>query len=59
MRVPDWPPLSQEIQREIGRIAISQELNRFKVLGFNLIVSEAALEFLIRHSIPKTLGARH
>jgi ATP-dependent Clp protease ATP-binding subunit ClpA len=54
-----FKPLSPEIQREIGRIAISQELNRFKVRGFNLTVSEAAFEFLIRRGIQKTLGARH
>ena len=50
--------LSHDIQREIGCLAISQELERLKERGFNLTVSEAAFEFLIRHGIQKTLGAR-
>ena len=50
--------LSPEIQREIGCLAISQELDRFKERGFNLTVSEAAFEFLVRRGIQKTLGTR-
>jgi ATP-dependent Clp protease ATP-binding subunit ClpC len=50
--------LSQETQREIGCLAISQELARFKDRGFKLTVSEAAFEFLVRRGIQKTLGAR-
>jgi ATP-dependent Clp protease ATP-binding subunit ClpA len=53
-----FKPLSPEIQREIGRIAICQELDRFTDRGFDLTVSEAAFEFLIRRGIQKTLGAR-
>jgi len=53
-----FKPLSHDIQREIGCHAISQELERFKERGFNLTVSEAAFEFLIRRGIQKTLGAR-
>jgi ATP-dependent Clp protease ATP-binding subunit ClpA len=53
-----FKPLSHDIQREIGCLAISQELERFKERGFNLTVSEAAFEFLVRRGIQKTLGAR-
>jgi ATP-dependent Clp protease ATP-binding subunit ClpA len=51
-------PLSPEIQREIGRIAICQELDRLTDRGFELTVTESAFEFLIRRGIQKTLGAR-
>jgi len=40
------------------RIAICQELERFNDRDFNLTISEAAFEFLIRRGIQKTLGAR-
>jgi ATP-dependent Clp protease ATP-binding subunit ClpA len=53
-----FKPLSPEIQREIGRIAICQELDQFNDRGFELTISEAAFEFLIRCRIQKTLGAR-
>jgi ATP-dependent Clp protease ATP-binding subunit ClpC len=53
-----FKPLSHDIQREIGRLAISQERERLKQRGFDLTVSEAAFEFLIRRGIQKTLGAR-
>jgi ATP-dependent Clp protease ATP-binding subunit ClpA len=53
-----FKPLCHDIQREIGCLAISQELERFKERGFNLTVSEAAFEFLVRRGIQKTLGAR-
>jgi C-terminal, D2-small domain, of ClpB protein len=53
-----FKPLSQDTQREIGCLAISEELDRFKERGFNLTVSEAAFEFLVRRGIQKTLGAR-
>jgi ATP-dependent Clp protease ATP-binding subunit ClpA len=45
-------------QREIGSIAICEELDRFNDRGFNLAISEEAFEFLIRRGIQKTLGAR-
>jgi hypothetical protein len=53
-----FKPLSQDTQREIGCLAISEELDRFKERGFNLTVSEAAFEFLVRRGIQKALGAR-
>ncbi len=53
-----FKPLSPETQREIGRLAISQELDRFRRRGFDLTVSEAAFEFLVRRGIHKALGAR-
>jgi ATP-dependent Clp protease ATP-binding subunit ClpB len=51
-------PLSPETQREIGHLAISEELARLRQKGFDLTVSEEAFEFLLRHGIHKTLGAR-
>ncbi len=51
-----FKPLSPEVQREIGRIC--QELERLCDRGFNLIISEAAFEFLVRRGIQKTLGVR-
>lgn len=50
--------LSTEMQREIGRSAIDFELERFRARGFDLTVSEAAFEFLLRRGIHKALGAR-
>jgi ATP-dependent Clp protease ATP-binding subunit ClpA len=51
-------PLSADTQREIGCIAICEELDRLSDRGFDLTVSEAAMEFLVRRGIQKTLGAR-
>jgi ATP-dependent Clp protease ATP-binding subunit ClpA len=51
-------PLSPEVQREIGSIAIGAELDRCNDRGFELTISEEAFEFLIRRGIQKTLGAR-
>ncbi|HWL50962.1 MAG TPA: hypothetical protein VNQ90_00905 [Chthoniobacteraceae bacterium] len=51
-------PLSPETQREIGRLVVWEELERFKKKGFDLAVSDSAFEFLIRRGIHKTLGAR-
>ena len=53
-----FKPLSPDMQREIGSLAICEELDRFNDRGFDLTVSEAAFEFLIRRGIQKTLGAR-
>lgn len=53
-----FKPLSQDTQREIGRLAISEELDRFRQHGFDLSVSESAFEFLVRRGIHKVLGAR-
>lgn len=50
--------LSPDTQREIGRLAISEELARFQQQGFDLAVSESAFEFLVRRGIHKALGAR-
>lgn len=51
-------PLSSDTQREIGQLAIAEELDRFRQRGFELSLSESALEFLVRRGIHKTLGAR-
>jgi len=53
-----FKPLSPDTQREIGRLVISEELERFCERGFDLSVSDAAFEFLLRRGIHKALGAR-
>jgi ATP-dependent Clp protease ATP-binding subunit ClpA len=53
-----FKPLSPEIQREIGELAIADETARFRERGFDLTVSDEAFEFLVRRGIQKTLGAR-
>jgi ATP-dependent Clp protease ATP-binding subunit ClpB len=53
-----FKPLSPETQRDIGQMVISEELDRLRGRGFNLTISEEALEFLVRRGIHKTLGAR-
>lgn len=53
-----FKPLSMDIQREIGRLVISNELARFREKGFDLTVSDAGFEFLVRRGTHKTLGAR-
>lgn len=53
-----FKPLSPDTQREIGQLAISEELARFRAQGFELTVSEPAVEFLVRRGIQKALGAR-
>lgn len=53
-----FKPLSSETQREIGHLAVSEELARFRRQGFELTVSEPAFEFMIRRGIHKALGAR-
>lgn len=51
-------PLSPDTQREIGQLAIAEELARFRARGMELTVSEPAFEFLLRRGIHKALGAR-
>jgi ATP-dependent Clp protease ATP-binding subunit ClpA len=51
-------PLSPETQREIARLAIAEELARFRERGFDLRVSDETFEFLVRRGIHKALGAR-
>lgn len=51
-------PLSPDIQREIGRLVIAEELARFRSQGIELNISDAVFEFLVRRGIHKTLGAR-
>ena len=53
-----FKPLSPDTQREIGQLAISDELDRFRQKGFELTVSKPAFEFLVRRGIHKVLGAR-
>lgn len=53
-----FKPLCPDTQRQIGRLAIDEELARLRKKGFDLSVSEEAFEFLLRRGIHKTLGAR-
>lgn len=53
-----FKPLCPETQRQIGRLAIDEELARLRQKEFDLAVSEEAFEFLLRRGIHKTLGAR-
>jgi ATP-dependent Clp protease ATP-binding subunit ClpC len=53
-----FKPLSPDTQREIGRLVISEELDRLRQQGFDLSMSDAAFEFLVRRGIHKALGAR-
>jgi ATP-dependent Clp protease ATP-binding subunit ClpA len=53
-----FKPLSPDTQREIGHLAISEELARLRERGFHLTVSDEAFEFLVRRGIHKALGAR-
>jgi ATP-dependent Clp protease ATP-binding subunit ClpA len=53
-----FKPLPPDTQREIGRLVISEELDRLQQQGFDLSVSDAAFEFLVRLGIHKALGAR-
>ncbi|MBN8707890.1 MAG: hypothetical protein BGO12_13100 [Verrucomicrobia bacterium 61-8] len=53
-----FKPLSTEVRREIGLLAISEELERFRHKGFDLAIPEEGIEFLVRYGIDKTLGAR-
>lgn len=50
--------LCPDTQRQIGQLAIDEELVRLRQKGFDLAVSEEAFEFLLRRGIHKTLGAR-
>ena len=51
-------PLCPDTQRDIARLAITDELARFRERGFDLTVSNNAFEFLVRRGIHKALGAR-
>lgn len=52
-------PLSYEIQREIALLTIVAELARLETRGIQVTVADETIEFLIRHGIHKTLGARN
>ncbi|TSA37415.1 MAG: ATP-dependent Clp protease ATP-binding subunit [Verrucomicrobiaceae bacterium] len=53
-----FKPLCPETQREIGRLVVDEELERFREQGFDLTVSDEAFEFLVRRGMHKTLGAQ-
>ena len=52
-----FKPLSPEVQREIGRAALAEELARLGVCGFDLTFCDEAFEFLVKRGIQQTLGA--
>lgn len=52
-----FKPLSTDTQREIGRLVISEELDRLRQQGFDLSVPDVAFEFLVRRGIHKALEA--
>lgn len=53
-----FKPLSPQIQREIGRAVISEELLRLRAQGIHLTASPSVLEFLVRGGIHRSFGAR-
>lgn len=60
-RVPDklvFARLTPDVQREIARLHLANEVARLKSVGFDLEVSREALEFLIREGFHPELGAR-
>lgn len=50
--------LTPDTQRQIGLLTIAEELERFRQQDFQLNISDAAFEFLVRRGVHKTLGAR-
>lgn len=60
-RIPDklvFARLAPEVQREIAGLHLANEVARLKSVGFDLQVSNEALEFLIREGFHPHLGAR-
>ncbi len=53
-----FKPICPETLRQIGQLAIDEELARLREKGFDLIISQDAVEFLLRHGFQKTYGAR-
>ena len=51
-----FKPLSPDTQREIARLAMSEELARFRERGFDLTVSDEAFEFLVRRASARRLA---
>jgi ATP-dependent Clp protease ATP-binding subunit ClpA len=48
-----FKPLSLDTQREIGRLVISEELDRLRQQGFDLSISDGAFEFLVGAAFTK------
>jgi ATP-dependent Clp protease ATP-binding subunit ClpA len=60
-RIPDqlvFARLSPAVQREIAQLHLAEEVARLHGVGFDLQVSSAALEFLMREGFHPHLGAR-
>ena len=60
-RIPEkfvFAPLSAPVQREIGELHVIREVARLRQHGFDLEVSNEALEFLLRQGFDARLGAR-
>lgn len=60
-RIPEklvFARLAPDVQREIAGLHLANEVARLKSVGFDLEVSNEALEFLIREGFHPQLGAR-
>jgi ATP-dependent Clp protease ATP-binding subunit ClpA len=53
-----FSPLCSDAQREIVQRVISEVLERFQEQGYDLTISDFAVEFLIRKGIHRCVGAR-
>jgi ATP-dependent Clp protease ATP-binding subunit ClpA len=51
-------PLNYSVQRKIASATITAELSRMGREGYHIGVGESAVEFIIRHGIHHSLGAR-
>jgi ATP-dependent Clp protease ATP-binding subunit ClpB len=50
--------LSPAVQREICLLEVAKETERLRGIGYDLEVSEPAIEFLVRHGFSSRFGAR-
>ncbi len=60
-RIPDqlvFDRLTPSIQRKIAQLHLANEVARMRSVGHDLVVSQEALEFLIREGFHSHLGAR-
>ena len=60
-RIPDkyvFAALTPDVQREIGELHLQAEVQRLRQHGFDLEVTRAAAEYLLREGMETRLGAR-
>ncbi len=50
--------LTPDVQRELCALEVQKETNRLRGLGYDLVVSREAMEFLVREGFHPQLGAR-